>query len=202
MHQYSWWGCSAVILKGTTSVPPELRDSWGGGGSVGSCSPGPSSSSYRNTLVKHLMKTPNYIKVRYPSVTLVLCRGISEMDTTDQQEQLHISQAVDFPEDDHNTFGLMSTDVGDQHLGPKSQDIQAGYRFSNMWFRTVDCLVSGELKLYSKIMSAPSQKPTNSPRIQRLIQQRGMTYHSNTKPYKDLCNKKEIVECALRGVFS
>ncbi len=70
------------------------------------------------TLVEHLINTCDVMRGRYPATKLVLCGDLNELDTSEIQGQLNLSQVVDFPTHEGHTLDLIITDLNELYLPP------------------------------------------------------------------------------------
>lgn len=76
----------------------------------------PPCSPTRPTLIDHIIDTCDMLKPRFPSTKLVICGDFNELNTSEIQEQIHLLQIIDFPIHGPNTFNMILTDLGGQHL--------------------------------------------------------------------------------------
>ena len=73
----------------------------------------------KDALLHHLTHASDLLRVRYPSAKIIICGDFNEIDTFDLQNELHISQLVDFPTHENRTLDLILTDLGDHYNPPQ-----------------------------------------------------------------------------------
>lgn len=79
----------------------------------------PPRSPTGHTLIEHLINTSDTLRARFPAAKLVLCGDFNELDTSEIQDQLNLSQIVDFPTHEGHTLDLIISDLSEQYLPPQ-----------------------------------------------------------------------------------
>lgn len=79
----------------------------------------PPRSPLAHVLVEHLINTADSLRARYPSAKLVLCGDFNQLNTSEIEQHLQVSQVDDFPTHGANTLDIILTDMREQYLPPQ-----------------------------------------------------------------------------------
>ena len=72
----------------------------------------------KEPLLDHLIYTSDALRTQYPCAKLVLCGDFNELDTKGVQDQLHLSQIVNFPTYGPSKLDLILTDITTNYHQP------------------------------------------------------------------------------------
>lgn len=79
----------------------------------------PPRAASATSLVNHIIDNMDQLRTRYPSAKVVVCGDFNKLNTSDIEQQLHLTQVVEFATHGTNTLDLILTDLTHHYLPPQ-----------------------------------------------------------------------------------